>query len=93
MTSTIRPMVDTDPADLFAAFAAAGWDKPITTFNQYLADEQAGSRSTFIATVDDQIVGYVTVNWRSPYEPFEGMPEIQDFNVCLRTAAAGSAAA
>jgi GNAT superfamily N-acetyltransferase len=78
---TIRPMIASDPADIFAAFAAAEWDKPLSTFTRYLEDQDAGRRNALVATVDQQIAGYVTVNWRSPYEPFNGMPEIQDFNV------------
>jgi GNAT superfamily N-acetyltransferase len=81
MTFTIRPMVESDPAEIFAAFGAAGWEKPLSTFTTYLDDEKAGRRSTLVATQDGQIAGYVTVNWRSPYEPFDGIPEIQDFNV------------
>lgn len=35
-----------------------------------------------MATVDDDFAYYVTVWWGAPrYEPFDGMPEIQDFNV------------
>ncbi|GAB2601614.1 GNAT family N-acetyltransferase [Kribbella endophytica] len=81
MTFTIRPLTNSDPAEIFAAFNAAGWAKPLSTFATYLEDEQAGRRSTLVATQDEQIAGYVTVNWRSPYEPFDGIPEIQDFNV------------
>jgi GNAT superfamily N-acetyltransferase len=81
MTFTIRPLTASDPAAIFAAFDAAGWEKPLSTFTTYLDDEEAGRRSTLVATQSERIAGYVTVNWRSPYEPFDGMPEIQDFNV------------
>ncbi|GAA1518839.1 GNAT family N-acetyltransferase [Kribbella lupini] len=81
MTFTIRPLTPSDPAAIFAAFNAAGWEKPLSTFTTYLADEEAGRRSTLVAVQGEHIAGYVTVNWCSPYEPFGGMPEIQDFNV------------
>jgi len=43
----------------------------------------AGTRTCFVATVDGQFAGYVTVNWRSTYAGFADLniPEIQDLNV------------
>jgi GNAT superfamily N-acetyltransferase len=61
--------------------AAIGWDKPVSQYERYLAEQAAGVRSVLVATVDGEYAGYVTVRWESPYEPFNGMPEIQDFNV------------
>ncbi|ONI69195.1 hypothetical protein BWI15_21480 [Kribbella sp. ALI-6-A] len=82
---TIRRMRAGDPAVISAAFVAVGWDKPVSQFEAFLLDQEAGRRDVLVATIDldgaEQIAGYVTVRWQSPYEPFNGIPEIQDFNV------------
>ena len=77
----IRPLRDDDPEIISAAMAALGWNKPVSQYEDYLAEQRAGVRSVLVATVDGEYAGYVTVRWESPYEPFEGIPEIQDFNV------------
>jgi GNAT superfamily N-acetyltransferase len=77
----IRVLRDDDPKVISAAFTAIGWDKPVSQYERYLADQRAGLRDVLVATVEDEFAGYVTVWWESPYEPFGGIPEIQDFNV------------
>jgi GNAT superfamily N-acetyltransferase len=77
----IRALRDDDPEVISAAFTAIGWDKPVSQYEKYLAEQRAGVRDVLVATVDDEYAGYVTVRWESPYEPFNGIPEIQDFNV------------
>src|SRR5260370_30481259 len=43
----------------------------------------AGTRTCFVATIDGQFAGYVTINWRPTYAGFADLhiPEIQDLNV------------
>jgi GNAT superfamily N-acetyltransferase len=77
----IRALQDDDPEVISGALTALGWDKPVRQYEKYLADQRAGMRNVLVATVDDEYAGYVTVRWESPYEPFNGIPEIQDFNV------------
>jgi GNAT superfamily N-acetyltransferase len=77
----IRALRDADLEVISAAFTVLGWDKPVSQYETYLADQQAGSRDVLVATVADEFAGYVTVRWESPYGPFNGIPEIQDFNV------------
>ena len=77
----IRVLRDGDPVGISGAFTAVGWDKPVELYEKYLADQRAGTREVLVATVGDEIAGYVTVWWESSYEPFDGIPEIQDFNV------------
>ncbi|HEY3504637.1 MAG TPA: GNAT family N-acetyltransferase [Actinocatenispora sp.] len=77
----IRPLGADDPAVMAAAFAALGWDKPVTQYERYLTEQRAGTRSVLVATVDGRFAGYVTVRWESGYPPFGGIPEIQDFTV------------
>lgn len=52
-------------------------------FDRCLAEQTAGTRQIFIATLDDAPVGYVQLNWRPVYVPFRRLdiPEIQDLNV------------
>lgn len=77
----IRALRDGDPVVMSAAFDEIGWDKPVSQYEKYLSQQREGVRSVLVATVDDEFAGYVTVYWTSPYEPFDGMPEVQDFNV------------
>lgn len=89
----IRPLRDDDPEVISAALAAVGWDKPVAQYENYLDEQREGTRDVLVATVDGGYAGYVTVRWESPYEPFGGIPEIQDFNVLpeLRRRGIGSA--
>ena len=89
----IRPLRDDDPPVIAAAFDELGWPKPESQYRKYLAEQEAGTRDVLVATVDGEYAGYVTVRWQSPYEPFDGIPEIQDFNVLpqLRRRGIGSA--
>jgi GNAT superfamily N-acetyltransferase len=80
---TIRLLEDRDVAPISATFDSLGWNKPRTQYERYLAEQQRGVRAVFVAFVDDEFAGYVTVNWNPTYPPFrdDGIPEIQDFNV------------
>ena len=78
----IRPLRDDDPVIIAAALAELGWDKPVSQYEKYVEQQRAGLRSVLVATIEDEYAGYVTVWWGEPrYEPFDGIPEIQDFNV------------
>jgi GNAT superfamily N-acetyltransferase len=77
----IRPLNAADPEPISAAFTAIGWDKPVRQYEAYLEQQRSGVRDVLVATVEDEFAGYVTVRWESQYEPFGGIPEIQDFNV------------
>jgi GNAT superfamily N-acetyltransferase len=79
----IRALNDGDPVIIAAAFAQMGWNKPEAQYRRYLGEQAAGNRTCFVADVDGQFAGYVTVNWCSSYPGFSelGIPEIQDLNV------------
>jgi GNAT superfamily N-acetyltransferase len=83
---TIRPLEDGDVAPISTAFDSLGWNKPRTQYERYLSEQQRGVRAVFVAFVDDEFAGYLTVNWNPTYPPFrdDGIPEIQDFNVLPR---------
>lgn len=62
---------------------ARTWGKPLETFQGYLAEQVIGERVALTARYADEPVGYVTLHWRSRYEPFRenGIPEVVDLNV------------
>ena len=95
MSRAIRPLNAADPPVIAAAFAAIGWSKPRERYERYLAEQDAGERQVWVASVDDAFAGYVTLNWRPAYAPFRegGIPEIQDLNVlpAFRRRGVGSA--
>jgi GNAT superfamily N-acetyltransferase len=82
-TIQIRLLEESDPPRITAAFKLMGWNKPETQYRRYLYEQLAGTRTCFVAIVDGQFAGYVTVNWRPAYAGFADLniPEIQDLNV------------
>jgi GNAT superfamily N-acetyltransferase len=82
-TIQIRLLEEGDTSSIAAAFQQMGWKKPETQYQRYLQEQTAGTRTCFVATIDGQFAGYVTVNWRPTYAEFADLniPEIQDLNV------------
>lgn len=82
----IRLLEESDPPKIAAAFKTIGWNKPEIKYRRYLDEQVAGSRRCFVALVDAQFAGYVTVNWRPAYAGFadRNIPEIQDLNVLTK---------
>ena len=82
-TIQIRLLEKGDPPSIAAAFKRMGWKKPETQYQRYFQEQMAGTRACFVATIDGQFAGYVTVNWRPTYAGFADLtiPEIQDLNV------------
>lgn len=82
-TIEIRSLNQDDPPVIAAAFASIGSVKPEEKYQQYLAQEAAGSRTCLVATVDGEFAGYVTINWLPSYAGLAELeiPEIQDLNV------------
>jgi len=82
-TIQIRLLQESDPPSIAAAFKKMGWKKPEAQYQRYLQEQMAGTRTCFVATIDGQFAGYVTVNWRPTYAGFADLniPEIQDLNV------------
>jgi GNAT superfamily N-acetyltransferase len=79
----IRLLAVNDPETISVAFKNIGWGKPAAQYQQYLAEQAAGTRICLVATVAQEFAGYVTVNWTPTYAPFLelNIPEIQDLNV------------
>ncbi len=79
----IRPLRASDAVQIAAAFAEVGWSKPVGLYERYLAEHEDGLRHVLVATVADEVAGYVTLNWQPTYAPFRtsSIPEVQDLNV------------
>jgi GNAT superfamily N-acetyltransferase len=78
----LRPLCETDPPLISAAFEAVGWSKPVAIYQRYLAEQTSGNRVCTVATVEGRFAGYVTINWNPDYPGYAGpIPEIQDLNV------------
>lgn len=79
----IRLLEVTDITEIAAAFHAIGWNKPASQYQQYLAEQDAGTRVVLLATVNHHFAGYVTILWHTDYPPFQTdhIPEVADFNV------------
>jgi GNAT superfamily N-acetyltransferase len=83
MNLTIRLLESRDIEPIAAAFHVLGWNKPASQYENYLAQQLEGTRTIYVAFVDDQFTGYLTIRWQPDYAYFreQNMPEIQDFNV------------
>jgi GNAT superfamily N-acetyltransferase len=80
---TIRPLKNDDIPEIAQAFEQIGWHKPASQYERYLAQQELGVRDVYLAWVDGEFAGYLTICWESSYEPFyvRSIPEIVDFNV------------
>jgi ribosomal protein S18 acetylase RimI-like enzyme len=80
---TIRLLESKDIPQIAAAFAKLGWHKPASQYEQYLLEQKLNRRDVYVAFIEDQFAGYVTICWITTYEPFSSanIPEIVDFNV------------
>ena len=79
----IRLLESKDIPEIAQAFQKLGWNKPASQYERYSREQSAGLRHVFVAFVEGEFAGYLTICWQSSYEPFrnEGIPEIVDFNV------------
>lgn len=79
----IRELQKNDVLIISNAFNEIGWNKPVSQYERYLAEQGEGKRQVFAAFEDNEFAGYLTIVFESNYPPFkvENIPEIQDFNV------------
>ncbi|KTD73429.1 GNAT family N-acetyltransferase [Legionella tucsonensis] len=80
---SIKALELSDIPILVDAFQKANWHKPASLFEVYYQEQQHAERVVWLAYVQDQIAGYVTLKWISYYESFarQKIPEIMDLNV------------
>jgi GNAT superfamily N-acetyltransferase len=79
----IRLLESKDIPQIANAFQQLGWNKPAVQYERYLREQVLKTREVYVAFIEEEFVGYLTICWSSNYEPFrkENIPEIVDFNV------------
>ena len=79
----IHTLISQEVAVISEAFNEIGWNKPVSLFEGYLKEQEAGERFVWVAHVYDQFAGYITLKWQSQYPSFkaQNIPEIMDLNV------------
>ncbi len=79
----IRLLESEDIPQIAKAFEHLDWNKPASQYEQYLMEQEIKTRVVYVAFIEGQFAGYLTICWTSSYEPFreERIPEIVDFNV------------
>ena len=79
----IRRLEHEDIPEISTAFQGLGWHKPALQYERYLMEQSLELRDVYVAFVEGQFAGYLTICWKSLYEPFRSanIPEIVDFNV------------
>lgn len=77
----IRFLESRDIPEIARAFQELGWHKPASLYERYLLEQESGTRNVYVAFVEGQFAGYLTICWKSSYEAFleSGIPEIVDF--------------
>lgn len=82
----IRHLNADDCTVISNAFYDQGWIKPVEQFQKYFAETEAGSRVVYVAELEGEFAGYLTIVWKSDYLPFRelNIPEIVDFNVLIK---------
>lgn len=82
-TLSIRLLEANDIPQIAKAFRELGWNKPASQYERYLMEQKSKIRVAFVALVDKEFAGYLTICWKSSYEPFRErkIPEIVDLNV------------
>lgn len=79
----IRLLEHNDISEIAKAFQQLGWNKPASQYERYLMEQALELRDVYVAFVEGEFAGYLTICWKSLYEPFRSanIPEIVDFNV------------
>ena len=79
----IRCLEESDIQEIAGAFETIGWDKPAAQYERYYREQANKVRDVYVAFVDGEFAGYLTICWTSNYGPFreKNIPEIVDFNV------------
>ena len=79
----IRLLEANDIPRIAKAFKDLGWNKPASQYERYLMEQTLKARLVYVAFLEEDFTGYLTICWKSSYEPFreKNIPEIVDFNV------------
>jgi GNAT superfamily N-acetyltransferase len=92
----IRRFQSEDIKIIVEAFAKSNWtEKSTSLLEQYRIEQDEKKRIIFVAYLDGQFAGYITLKWDSQYQFFKNnrIPEIMDLNVLpsFRKAGIGTA--
>jgi GNAT superfamily N-acetyltransferase len=79
----IRLLESKDISEIVEAFQQLGWNRPVAQYERYLMEQTHKIRDVYVAFVQGEFAGYLTICWSSHYGPFrkKKIPEIVDFNV------------
>ena len=79
----IRAFEEMDIPGIEKAFEELGWNKPASQYERYWMEQNLKIRKMYVAFVNEQFAGYVTIYWQSGDRQFRerNIPEIMDFNV------------
>jgi GNAT superfamily N-acetyltransferase len=82
----IQLLERSDIPEIAEAFQEMGWNQPASRYERYLMEQAFNIRDMYIARVNGQFAGYLTVCWQSSYASFreKHIPEIMDFNVLFK---------
>ena len=82
----IQLLERSDIAEIAEAFNEMGWNKPALQYERYLMEQALKIRDMYLARVNGQFAGYLTICWQSAYASFreKNIPEIMDFNVLFK---------
>lgn len=80
---SIKTLNTSDISVIVDAFQKANWLKPASLFEAYCKEQKKSERCVWLAYKGEQFAGYITLKWKSQYEPFGNrkIPEIMDLNV------------
>lgn len=84
MPLILKILSSNDIPVIVEGFVKSGWTlKPAQLFECYLEEQNHNQRQCWVAYMDDEFAGYVTLNRQSNYPPSAQahIPEIKDLNV------------
>jgi GNAT superfamily N-acetyltransferase len=76
----IRELTGDDLPTIAATSGGRAWNGGTERWSRRLAEHEAGERVVLLAVQEEGILGYGSILWSPPYQPFRelGIPEIQD---------------
>lgn len=81
----IRSIEEKDAKAFDKGFELQGWCKPEAQFIRYFKEQEADERKVFVAEVDKEVAGYVTLI-KAEHGPYanKDLQEVCDFNVLIK---------